>query len=77
MLKIFHGPENIAGSAGVLAKAQRACGADAFAYCFPTNFRYPADRILKASDNPARVIEMLTFLLKERGHFNVFQFYKR
>lgn len=74
-MRIFHGPENIAGSAGVLAKAQRANGVDAFAYCLPTSFHYPADRILKASTNFDRTLELFAFLTKERWRFNVFQFY--
>lgn len=74
-MRVFHGPENVAGAAGVLAKAQRAIGVDAFAYCLPTNFRYPADRILKASDNFERSLELFAFLLKERLSFNVFHFY--
>ncbi|MFN8455565.1 MAG: glycosyltransferase [Anaerolineae bacterium] len=74
-LNIFHGPENIAGSAGVLAKAQRASGVDAFAYCLPTSFHYPADRILRPTDNLGYTLQLLTFLTQKRWRFNIFQFY--
>ncbi len=43
-MKVFHGPLNIAGIPGVLAKAERALGIDSKSVCYPTNvYRYYSD----------------------------------
>lgn len=70
-MKIFHGPNNIAGAAGVLAKAQRALGYDAEAVCYSTGtYGYPADRYLKRTmrDRAASVV-------RESLTHDVFHFY--
>ncbi len=75
-LRIFHGLDNIAGLAGVLSAAQRALGADAFSYCYPTHHGYPVDRTVQNMDNPVRRrIELLSFFVHEARRFDVFQFY--
>jgi glycosyltransferase involved in cell wall biosynthesis len=74
-MKVFHGIENIAGAAGVLAKAQRTIGLDTFSYCFPTSFQYQADRTIKASKELDIWLELLAFTLKQGWRFDAFQFY--
>ncbi len=74
-MRIFHGPANTAGAAGILAKAQREIGVEAFSYCMPTPYQYQVDRTLQAQRQFDRTIELLLFLLKERLRFDVFQFY--
>lgn len=49
-MKIFHGPQNIGGMAGTLAKAQRDLGVEAVSYCLPTgDFRYYSDFEIEAT----------------------------
>lgn len=82
-MRILHGPQNIGGMAGVLARAERRCGIDASAYCLPTgNFQYTADRYI--DERTLSRIETLTgrranvtmeFFLKEAWRYDAFQFY--
>ncbi|MCF7767872.1 hypothetical protein [Achromobacter pulmonis] len=70
-MKIFHGPNNIAGAAGVLAKAQRALGYDAEAVCYRTaTYGYPADRYLKRT-----MSDRATSVVRESLTHDVFHFY--
>jgi hypothetical protein len=62
--------------AGVLAKAQRQCGVEAYAYCLPTgSFNYPADRIIQATGAWGRASKLFGFFLREGLHYDAFQFY--
>lgn len=75
-MKILHGPQNIGGMAGVLARAQRACGEDAWSYCLPTgNFRYFSDQVIGAEGSGDRAWEIGKFLLRKGLGFDAFQFY--
>jgi hypothetical protein len=75
-MKILHGPSNIGGMAGVLSKAQRQCGMDAYSFCFPSGFfDYASDRIIKSTNCLGRVSEILSFFLREGHSYEVFQFY--
>jgi glycosyltransferase involved in cell wall biosynthesis len=75
-MKIFHGPQNIGGMAGVLAAAQRELGHDAWAYCYPVpSFKYGADRVVTATTRPGRVLEWMQFFLWEEHGFDCFHFY--
>ncbi|MBE7555393.1 MAG: glycosyltransferase [Anaerolineales bacterium] len=74
-MKIFHGIENIAGSAGVLARAQRAIGLEARAYCFPSSFQYPVDHLIKDTGRFTISLELLRLILTQSWRFDVFQFY--
>jgi hypothetical protein len=75
-MKIFHGPQNIGGMAGVLAAAQRALGHEAWAYCHPAHsFQYDADRVLTVPTRPGRLFEWARFFLWEERHFDCFHFY--
>lgn len=73
-MKVLHGPQNIGGMAGVLARAQRRCGIDAYAYCYPTgSFRYEADRVIQTQGSSGR--EVLNFFLKEGLRYDGYQLY--
>lgn len=75
-MRVLHGPQNIGGMAGVLAKAQRQCGIDAYSYCLPTgNFQYPADRVIEAEGSLNRGREILSFFLREGWRYDGFQIY--
>lgn len=70
-MKIFHGPNNIAGAAGVLAKAQRALGYDAESVCYDTGkYAYPADRYLKRT-----MSDRVSSAIKEGLSHDIFHFY--
>lgn len=69
-MRVFHGPNNISGGAGVLAAAQRRMGVDATSVCFPTgSFRFAVDHEL-----PYGMWSRLTLLSMAR-RFDVFHFY--
>lgn len=70
-MKIFHGPRNIGGMAGTLARAQRDLGFDATSVCFPTgHYRYTADITIEGDQpSPARHASLA------RPAYDVFQFY--
>lgn len=69
-MRILHAPENIGGMAGVLARAQRAMGADAWSYSDqPNHFQYPAD--YTASSISERLSNAVTF----SRQFDIFHFY--
>ena len=70
-MKIYHGPNNIAGAAGVLARAQRELGFQAESACFDTgSYRYQADRTLKRG-----VTYRAKDVLFDGSRFDVFHFY--
>lgn len=72
-MKILHGPQNIGGMAGVLAKAQRECGVDAFSYCLPTgHFRYVADR---TRQHLGTLRQALPFYILGGFRYDAFLFY--
>jgi len=75
-LKILHGPQNIGGMAGVLAKAQRQLGVDAYSYCWPTgSFQYSADYVVLARSRSGYVQDLARFFLKEGWRYDGFQLY--
>jgi len=75
-MRVFHGPLNIAGIAGVLAKAERELGVEAFAYCLPVpQFAYPVDRLITAPTSPGRMWEMARFAIREAWRVDVFHFH--
>ena len=70
MMRVFHGPTNVAGAAGVLSAAQRSLGADAKSVCFDSgHYEYRADETL-----PLGVRSEIRLLTLAR-HFDVFHFY--
>jgi hypothetical protein len=73
-MKIFHGPNNISGMAGVLAAAQRQIGHEAVAYCYDNpKYGYVHDRLMPtAQANPNALAE---FMRTEAMTFDVFHFY--
>jgi glycosyltransferase involved in cell wall biosynthesis len=74
LMKIFHGPNNISGMAGVLAAAQRQFGHEAIAYCHDNpKYGYTYDRLMpSALENPNALAE---FMRTEAMTFDVFHFY--
>lgn len=76
-MKVYHGPQNIGGMAGVLASAQRDLGVLSTSYCYTTgNFRYKVDREIALYRNPIkRSWAMLMLLIKAILSYDVFQFY--
>jgi len=75
-LKILHGPQNIGGMAGVLAKAQRQLGVDAYSYCWPTgSFQFPADYVVPARGRRGYAQDLARFFLKEGWRYDGFQLY--
>lgn len=75
-MKILHGPKNTGGMAGLLARAQRRLGHDAWSVNYqPTRFEYFCDQIFT---NPAiigRMWEWAWFVLAKAPRFDVFHFY--
>ncbi len=75
-MRVFHGPLNIAGIAGVLAQAERELGVEAFAYCLPVpQFAYPVDRLIEATTPLGRMWEMARFAIREAWRVDVFHFH--
>ena len=76
-VKIYHGPQNIGGMAGVLASAQRDIGFTSISCCYTTgNFRYKSDQEIPLNNNyKKRFWELLKLLIKTTGRYNIFQFY--
>ncbi len=74
-MRILHGPQNIGGMAGVLARAQRELGYDAQAVCLPTGrYDYACDQLL----DPARFAGLagpLRSVLAQAPRFDVYHFY--
>lgn len=69
-LRVFHGPNNIGGGAGLLARKQRELGADAQAVCFTTgSYAFEVDRELQPGLG-ARIE-----LLRQWRHFDIFHFW--
>ena len=67
-MRIFHGPQNIGGMAGLLAQAQRTLGYSAEAVCLPGGaFQFPADRVFPTG-NPLALASL-------PWQFDVFHFY--
>jgi hypothetical protein len=74
-MRIFHGPRNVGGMAGVLARAQRELGYDAQAICLPTgHYDYTCDRLLKPG-RIGRLDWLLRSILGREPHFDVYHFY--
>lgn len=71
-MKIFHGPVNISGMAGILAREQKKAGADAVSYSVPNKYNYYTDRAFPTSDQPW---DYLKFILGPALKFDVYQFY--
>lgn len=68
-MRIFHGPNNIAGMAAMFAAAQRALGHESTAYCRPNHtFLFPGDKPFKPLPDAASTAEFA-------GKFDVFHFY--
>jgi len=75
-MRIFHGPQNIGGMAGLLAKEQRSLGAEAKAICFPTgNYTFDVDEIIPTHSTFGRNAFLLKLLGQAIINFDVFQFY--
>lgn len=69
-MRVFHGPTNVAGAAGVLAAAQRSLGVDARAVCFDSgHYEFSADEVLPLG------IRSDVRLLSLARSFDVFHFY--
>ncbi|MEC1714815.1 glycosyltransferase family protein [Schinkia azotoformans] len=72
-MRILHAPENIGGMAGVLAKAQRNLGHEAYSYSFITNqFKFKSDYVL---NNPTSYVEKIQKAASFAHQFDVFHFY--
>lgn len=68
--RVFHGPNNISGSAGILARAQRDLGWDARSICFSTgSYSFPVDETVPFG------VRGRARLLRAAAEFDVFQFY--
>ncbi len=76
-MKIFHGPQNIGGMAGVLALAQRQVGFSSAAHCYATgNFRYRSDKEISLEMSYSKRRWLLwKILIKALFSYDVFQFY--
>lgn len=74
-MRIFHGPSNIGGMAGELARAQREAGHDALAYCYPSRtYGYIRDNPWPPSRLAPKA--STTWFIRNRAtSFDVFQFY--
>jgi glycosyltransferase involved in cell wall biosynthesis len=77
LVKIYHGPQNIGGMAGVLATAQRDIGFLAMSCCYTTgNFRYKSDQEITLTNNyRKRFWELWKLLIKTLWRYDIFQFY--
>lgn len=74
-MRIFHGPQNIGGMAGVLARAQRELGYDAQAVCLPTGrFDFDCDDLIEPS-RAGRLEWLVRGVLARAPHFDVYHFY--
>jgi glycosyltransferase involved in cell wall biosynthesis len=72
-MKVFHGPVNISGMAGVLAQAQRHLGVDAKSYSFDNDFKYYVGKLIPTKTD---ILQYLRFFIKERLHkYDVYHFY--
>lgn len=71
--RILHGPSNVAGFAGNIAKAQQALGLNAISICLPNNFGYSADYLF-AQNKPPKV-SFSEFFLRHYLRFDVYHFY--
>ncbi len=70
MTRVFHGPNNIAGAAGALARAQRELGVDSTSVCFGTGtYDYEVDRQLEPG------LGARLRLLAMAKDFDIFHFY--
>src|SRR3990167_6384417 len=75
-MKIFHGPQNTGGMAGLLASTQRAIGFDATSYCYSTgHFHYKADHEITLNSRASRYWQLIKLLATTSIHYDVFQFY--
>lgn len=75
-MRVFHGPENLGGMAGVLAQAQRALGVDAVSYCREAPaYGFRTDRQFTYGSKPLQLVERLKFMATDAFSFDVFHFY--
>lgn len=75
-MKIYHGPKNTAGIAGVLSKAERSLGMDSNSICLDYhNFSFFADRSIKVKNLVRAIIQWSIFLITESWKFDVYVFY--
>lgn len=75
-MKIFHGPLNIAGQAGVLARAQRKLGFDAWAFCYSTGFaRFSSDWQSSPPASMLSALKLLWLIFARERNFDCFHFY--
>lgn len=69
-MRVFHGPNNIGGAAGVLAAAQRSLGVEATSVCYATGtYAFSTDRTLQSG------LQSRLALLAMAREFDVFHFY--
>jgi hypothetical protein len=75
-MRVFHGPQNIGGMAGVLARAQRELGCDAEAVCLPTGrSEFECDELLEPGGRGARLEWIFRNVLARQPRFDVYHFY--
>ena len=75
-MRIYHGPQNIGGMAGVLSSAHRAIGFSATSCCFSTgNYHYRADQEITVKNPYKRAWQLLKLLATSTINYDVFQFY--
>jgi hypothetical protein len=74
-MRIFHGPQNIGGMAGVLARAQRELGYDAEAICFPTGrFEFDRDELVEPGGRARDLEWMARTIFARQPKFDVYHF---
>ncbi len=75
-MRIFHGPKNPGGMAGVLARAQRQLGHEAVSACYHSNdFQYACDYVLTSPTMQGKMVEWARYVIRNSPHFHVFHFY--
>ena len=70
MLKVFHGSNNVAGSAELIAQAQRSLGLDATSVCMPNKYFSEGVNLVVSESLTGRAK-----LLSQFSKFDVFHFY--
>lgn len=75
-MRVFHGPINVAGIAGLLARAERNAGINSFSYCLPSgSYRYFSDFSVKANTPKKMELELVMFAARQAWRIDVFHFY--
>ncbi len=75
-MRIFHGPKNPGGMAGILARAQRQLGHEATSASYrSTGFNYACDYSLRSSTMYSKMAEWACYVAGNAPQFHVFHFY--